>query len=119
MELKEVDWVDGIKNINTSVKKYAQFGEEPIFDYIFENIGTTNKYLVDFGASSLNSGLSNSKYLLDNGADLQAKNNLGISAIDIADIYEKPWIGDGLRARWVKLYKKPYTSSAKPKSPTS
>ena len=59
------------------------------------------------------------KLLLDNGADLQAKNNLGMTAIDIADIYEKPWIGDGLRARWLKLYKKPYTSSAKPKSPTS
>jgi ankyrin repeat protein len=59
------------------------------------------------------------KFLLDNGADLQAKNNLGMTAIDIADIYDKPWIGDGLRARWLKLYKKPYTSSAKPKAPTS
>jgi hypothetical protein len=59
------------------------------------------------------------KLLLDNGADLQAKNNLGISAIDIADIYDKPWIGDGLRARWLKLYKKPYISTAKPRSPAS
>ena len=59
------------------------------------------------------------KLLLDNGANLQAKNNLGITAIDIADIYEKPWIAEGLRARWLKLYKKPYTSTAKPKSPAS
>ena len=59
------------------------------------------------------------KLLLDNGANLQAKNNLGITAIDIADIYEKPWIGDGLRSRWLRLYKKPYTSSAKPRSATS
>ena len=61
------NWVDGIKNVTTVIKRYAQFGEEAIFDYIFQNIGTTNKFLVDFGASSLNLGLSNSKYLLENG----------------------------------------------------
>jgi hypothetical protein len=61
------NWVDGIKNVITVIKRYAQFGEEAIFDYIFQNIGTTNKFLVDFGASSLNLGLSNSKYLLENG----------------------------------------------------
>lgn len=60
-------WVNGIKNVTTAVKRYAQFGEEAIFDYIFQNIGETNRYLVDFGASSLNAGLSNSKYLLDKG----------------------------------------------------
>lgn len=60
-------WINGIKNIPTVIKRYAQFGEEAIFDYIFDNIGTTNKYLVDFGASSLNLGLSNSKYLLEKG----------------------------------------------------
>lgn len=58
-----LDWVKGIKNVNTNIKRYAQFGEEAIFDYIFDNIGTVNKYLVDFGASSLHLGLSNSKYL--------------------------------------------------------
>ncbi|MGV8130701.1 MAG: glycosyltransferase family protein [Candidatus Pacearchaeota archaeon] len=67
METKKEDWVNGIKNVNISVKKYAQFGEEAIFDYIFSNIGETNKFLVDFGASSLNLGLSNSKYLLEKG----------------------------------------------------
>jgi hypothetical protein len=62
-----LDWVKGIKNVNTNIKRYAQFGEEAIFDYIFDNIGTVNKYLVDFGASSLHLGLSNSKYLLEKG----------------------------------------------------
>jgi hypothetical protein len=63
-----INWVTQIKNIPT-LKKYAQFGEEAIFDYIFHHIGTTNKFLVDFGASSLNVGLSNSKHLLENGWD--------------------------------------------------
>lgn len=62
-----VAWVNQIKNVVTAVKRYAQFGEEAIFDYIYDNIGTTNRYLVDFGASSLNIGLSNSKYLLEKG----------------------------------------------------
>lgn len=64
---QKVLWVLGLKNVNTMVKRYAQFGEEAIFDYIFQNIGVTNKFLIDFGASSLNLGLSNSKYLLENG----------------------------------------------------
>ena len=53
------------------------------------------------------------KLLLDKGADIQIRNNLGLTAIDIADIYEKPWIGDGLRARWLKLYKQAYVSNIK------
>jgi ankyrin repeat protein len=48
------------------------------------------------------------KLLLDKGADLQIRNTNGLSAIDIAVIYEKPWIAEGLNARWLKLYKKPY-----------
>ncbi|MBU3617445.1 ankyrin repeat domain-containing protein [Polynucleobacter sp. JS-Polo-80-F4] len=48
------------------------------------------------------------KLLLDKGADLQLRNSLGLTAIDIAYIYEKPWIAEGLSARWLKLYKKPY-----------
>ncbi len=53
------------------------------------------------------------KLLLDKGADLELKNQLGLTAIDIADIYDKPWIADGLKARWLKLYKKPYTGPVK------
>ena len=59
-------WISEIKNINTP-KIYAQFGEEAIFDHIFKNIGTTNKFIVDFGAGSLNRGLSHSRYLIEDG----------------------------------------------------
>ena len=59
------------------------------------------------------------KLLLDKGADLQIRNNNGLSAIDIADIYDKPWIGDGLRSRWLKLYKKPYNGPVKPNATKS
>ena len=48
------------------------------------------------------------KLLLDKGANLQLRNELGLSAIDIADIYNKPVISEGLRSRWAKLYKQPY-----------
>lgn len=93
------DWVNDIKNIDTSKRKYAQFGEELIFDFIFENIGTTNKFLVDFGASSLNFGLSNSKHLLEKGWDglLMDGNSDGnllikeefITAENICDLFNK------------------------------
>ena len=48
------------------------------------------------------------KLLLDKGADLQLRNSQGLSAIDIAVIYEKPWIAEGLLSRWQRLYKQPY-----------
>lgn len=60
------------------------------------------------------------KLLLDKGADLQLRNTEAITAIDIADIYGKPEISEGLRSRWLKLYKQPYLSTSKlmePKSP--
>ena len=59
------------------------------------------------------------KFLLDKGADLQLKNNNGLTAIDIADIYDKPWIGDGLRSRWLKLYKQAYKGPVKPSTAKS
>jgi hypothetical protein len=51
------------------------------------------------------------KLLLDKGADIQLRNGNGLTAIDIAVIYEKPWIAEGLSSRWLKLYKKPYVYS--------
>ena len=54
------------------------------------------------------------RYLLDNGADLRIRNTQGFSAIDIAEIYEKPWIADGLKSRWQRLYKQPYPGPLKP-----
>lgn len=56
------------------------------------------------------------KLLLDKGADMQIRNAQGLTAIDIADIYDKPWISEGLRSRWLKLYKKPYIGPVKPKA---
>ena len=47
-------------------------------------------------------------FLLAKGADLKLKNSQGLTAIDIAVIYEKPWIADGLRSRWLKIYKQQY-----------
>ena len=52
------------------------------------------------------------KFLLDTGADLKIRNQQGLTAIDFADIYVKPWIGDGLRSRWAKLYKSPYPQAS-------
>ena len=57
------------------------------------------------------------KLLLDKGANLQLRNGLGLSAIDIADIYNKPAISEGLRSRWSKLYKQTYPGPMN--SPTS
>lgn len=61
-----LDWVAQIPNLHTP-KIYAQFGEETIFEYVFDHIGAKEKYLVDFGAGTLNSGLSNSRYLIEKG----------------------------------------------------
>lgn len=47
-------------------------------------------------------------FLLSKGADLRLKNSQGLTAIDIAVIYDKPWIAEGLQSRWLKLYKQPY-----------
>lgn len=52
------------------------------------------------------------KFLLDKGSNLQLRNEAGFSAIDIADIYNKPAISEGLRSRWLKLYKKAYKGPA-------
>jgi len=59
------------------------------------------------------------KLLLDKGADIQIRNTNGLTAIDIAVIYEKPWIAEGLSSRWLKLYKKPYVYSKGVVSPKS
>lgn len=56
------------------------------------------------------------KLLLDKAADLQLRNDQGLTAIDIADIYDKAWISEGLRSRWFKLYKKPYVGPVKSKA---
>jgi ankyrin repeat protein len=57
------------------------------------------------------------KYLLDNGADLSLRNHEGYTAIDVAQLFGKDDIRDGLKSRWLKLYKEPYPGGPK-KSPT-
>jgi ankyrin repeat protein len=53
------------------------------------------------------------KFLLDNGADLSARNHEGFSAIDVAELFNRNSIRDGLISRWVKLYKEPYPGGPK------
>jgi len=48
------------------------------------------------------------KFLLDNGADIRMRNHEGFSAIDVAALYGKDNIRDGLMSRWFKLYMEPY-----------
>jgi hypothetical protein len=54
------------------------------------------------------------KFLLENGADLKIRNQQGLTAIDFADFYQKPWIGDGLRSRWQRLYRESYDPIQRP-----
>jgi ankyrin repeat protein len=53
------------------------------------------------------------KYLLDNGADLRMRNHEGYTAIDVAQLFGKDDIRDGLMSRWVKLYNQPYPGGPK------
>ncbi|MBU3602330.1 ankyrin repeat domain-containing protein [Polynucleobacter sp. AM-25C3] len=48
------------------------------------------------------------KFLLDNGADMRMRNHEGYSAIDVAELFSKDDIREGLMSRWQKLYKQPY-----------
>jgi ankyrin repeat protein len=57
------------------------------------------------------------KFLLDNGADLRMRNHEGYTAIDVAQLFGKDDIRDGLMSRWLKLYKQPYPGGPK-KSPS-
>jgi len=53
------------------------------------------------------------KFLLDNGADLRLRNHEGYSAIDVAELFSKDDIREGLMSRWQKLYKQPYPGGPK------
>jgi len=77
-------------------KKYSQTGEEGVLLSLFERIGTTNNYLVDFGAGD-GFSLSNSQYLLEQGwTGLRMDGNAGndvksefITAENIVGLFEK------------------------------
>jgi ankyrin repeat protein len=57
------------------------------------------------------------KFLLDKGADLNMRNHEGYSAIDVAVLFNRDDIKEGLTSRWLKLYKQPYPGGPK-KLPT-
>lgn len=57
------------------------------------------------------------KFLLDKGADLNMRNHEGYSAIDVAVLFNREDIKEGLTSRWLKLYKQPYPGGPK-KLPT-
>jgi len=65
-----MNWLDNLRSFHHSnlrdQKGYSQYGEEVVIKYIFDNIGVTNKFCVDFGAGD-GYWLSNSRALLDNG----------------------------------------------------
>src|SRR5258706_16308049 len=62
-----MEWIKQLSKLNLKENRYSQYGEEIIIDYIFQQIGTTNKTLVDIGAGGAGKGLLNSKFLLGNG----------------------------------------------------
>jgi ankyrin repeat protein len=53
------------------------------------------------------------KLLLDRDADLSKMNNVKMTAIDFAEQHNQTEIAEGLKSRWLKLYKKPYKSQIK------
>jgi ankyrin repeat protein len=53
------------------------------------------------------------KLLLDRDADLSKINNVNMTAIDFAEQHNQTEIAQGLKSRWLKLYKKPYKSLVK------
>lgn len=62
-----MNWLNEIKNVKPE-SVYSQYGEESYLNFIFQNIGTTNKYFVDIGA---NNGihLSNTRLFFNEGWD--------------------------------------------------
>jgi len=60
-----MEWVGELRKLSL-YKKYSQYGEETIIQHIFKNIGTTNRYYVDFGAGDGYS-LSNTRFLKEEG----------------------------------------------------
>ena len=50
-------------------KVFSQYGEDGILEKIFETIGTTNKYFVEFGSDGLENSMGNTSYLRTLGFD--------------------------------------------------
>jgi len=63
---KQLEWIKHLKTDAMKTKKYSQCGEDIILKRIFNAIGTTNKFLVDFGAGD-GFALSNSRLFIEEG----------------------------------------------------
>ncbi len=59
-------WTDDIIKVSLEGNKYSQYGEECYLDFIFQQIGTTNKHLVDIGANN-GKWLSNTREFMERG----------------------------------------------------
>ncbi len=64
--MESTDWISKISWQNLTGNKYSQYGEEIYLRYIFDNIGTTNKHLVDIGAND-GKWLSNTRAFMEDG----------------------------------------------------
>jgi len=92
-------------------------GQLEVAQFLIANGANVNSISIN-GSTSLMMAVQSGnedlvKVLLDKGADIRLRNTQGYSAIDIAEIYEKPWIANGLKSRWLKLYKEPYLGPIK------
>jgi hypothetical protein len=47
----------------------SQWGQDGVIEKIFETIGTTNKFFVEFGSSGNDAGMGNTAYLRRSGFD--------------------------------------------------
>lgn len=90
-------WIENLPTIN-NWKKYSQYGEESYLKYIFDNIGETNRYYVDFGAGDgvLYSNTLYFKELGWNGLSMDGDNKGNeevkkewITRENIIDLFEK------------------------------
>jgi hypothetical protein len=63
-----LDWINTLPNIKQckTFNRYSQHGEEVVLKKIFEQIGTTNQYFVDYGAGD-GYNLSNTRALKELG----------------------------------------------------
>lgn len=72
--IKKDDWIYNLPHVNR-IRKYSQFGEEGYIRYILNNIGHTDRFLVDIGCwdgwddkndrFTYHGFLSNTKYFID------------------------------------------------------
>jgi hypothetical protein len=94
----DLQFIQEINGFPIEKGKHSQYQEEKVLNAIFEKMGTTSKFLVDFGAGDGHS-LSNSRYFLEKGWDgllmEGKKNNVPdimhefITAENIEKLFEK------------------------------